>query len=232
MNSFPSAAIAGAALLLAVGTAQSSPVTLIDASTQGLYNATLGDLGAPSGRLPWFPAPFTFGGTPSEIFGSAPDLTGVVALGDWLTDPASPGGGWSGPQSIPAAWAVNTEVAIIYAFDAGPGLTGLNASFAGIDNGIHLWLNGEWRFGVRDPVGIGVALNLGNAGPGVNYLQILLEGGGVTRFQGPLLTGTVVPVPAAGWLLMSGAGALAATRRRRGAGSGAPGLPGRSWPDA
>ena len=209
------------ALSIAVCFTIASPVMaasqFISSATLGYYNSSLGDLGSPSGVLPWFPAPFTFGGTQDEIFTNAPDLSGAsVALGNWLGDPGNLNGNWSGPQAIPANWTVNNEVAAIYAFDAGPGMSDLTASFGLIDNGIHIWVDGIWKVGARDPEGRAwTNIALGDVGPGQHYLQILLEdSGGSTWYFNPAISGTVVPVPAAVWLFGSGLLGLIGIARR------------------
>ncbi|MFN7225534.1 MAG: VPLPA-CTERM sorting domain-containing protein [Paracoccaceae bacterium] len=171
-----------------------------------------------------FPTANSAGGDPSLDIpaGNEPDLSAAsAALGSWLTTPATPGGSWSaGPVAIPAAWAVNTETAIIYAIDAGTtGLTNVLASF-GVDNGLFVWLNGTFLGGHLRPGGVEAGefqLSLGDLAAGTNYLQILREDhGGVTGYS-VLVTGepSPVPLPAAGWLLMAGVGGLAAMRRRR-----------------
>lgn len=162
-------------------TAVAAPVTLVDSSTQGFStNANLGDLGAPSGNLPWFPAPNTFGGAQDEVFASAPDLAAAAAtLGDWLGNPGALNANWSGPQALPGVWNVNSEVALVYAIDAGLGMSDVTASFAKVDNGIHVFVNGDWKFGARDPEGRGwTGIALGDLGPGTNYIQVLLEDSG------------------------------------------------------
>lgn len=132
-----------------------------------------------------------------------------------LTDPASLNDNWTLVGTVPGGWAVNTEVAIVYEIDAGPGLTNILASFALVDNGIHIWVNGAWKFSARDPVGTAWNLvSLGSVGPGTHYIQVLLEdSGGATSFLNPSITATVVPLPFAGWLFASALAALAGWRR-------------------
>lgn len=194
-------------------------MTLVSGNTTpGHYNSSVGDLGAPNGTPPWFPPPNTFSGTQDLIFVSEPDLSGAsVSLGNWLGDPGNLNGNWTGPQAIPGNWAVNAEVAIVYAFDAGPGLQGITASFGSVDNGIHLWVDGNWKFGARDPEGRAWSnIALGDVGPGQHYIQILLEdSGGATAYVNPTISGNVVPVPAAAWLFGSGMLGLIAFARRR-----------------
>lgn len=178
-------------------------------ATPAYYNNSIGDLGAtqPGGILPWFPAPNTFSGVQDQVFTTAPDLSAAAAaLGDWLTDPAQLNANWTRVSAVPANWLVNTEVAIVYSFDAGPGLRDITAAFGNIDNGINIWLDGVWKFGARDPEGrpwSGIAL--GDVGAGTHYIQILLEdSGGATAYLNPGITATVVPVPAAAWLFVTG----------------------------
>jgi hypothetical protein len=68
------------ALLLVACTLGATPaMAVVTGTTEGYYNNSLGDLGAPNGLLPWFPAPNTFSGTQDQIFASAPDLSGATA---------------------------------------------------------------------------------------------------------------------------------------------------------
>lgn len=205
-------------LLFALCALSSTPaLALVTSTTQGYYNDSLGDLGAPGGLLPWFPAPGTFGGTQNEIFVSAPDLSGAAAaLGNWLDDPANLNSNWT-HQSIPANWLTNTEVAIVYVFDAGAGMADITADFGLIDNGIHIWVDGVWKFGARDPEGRAWNdIALGNVGAGTHYIQILLEdSGGATWYFNPSITATAVPVPAAAWLFGSGLVGLMGLARAR-----------------
>ncbi|MFN4156542.1 MAG: VPLPA-CTERM sorting domain-containing protein [Paracoccaceae bacterium] len=212
------------ATLLGLSSGAALAATLIDGSTQGLYNAGIGDLN--TGGLP-FPCPNSGCGDPTADFGpgdGAPvtaALAGNVALGNWLSNPANPGGSWSaGPVAIPSSWTVNHETAIIYAINAGTtGLTNVLASF-GVDNGIFVWLNGTFLGGHLRP-GFAVAgefeLNIGALAKGTHYLQILREDhGGATDYM-VSVTGdpAPVPLPAAGWLMLAGIGSFAAMRRRR-----------------
>lgn len=181
---------------LAVHGSGAAAVTLVDAGST-LFHANAGDLGAPSGLLPWFPAPNTFTGTQDLVFSSAPDLSGASALGDWLGSPGSPGASWSGPVLFSAvSWPVNSELALIYVIDATESLD-LVASFGRIDNGIHIWVNGVWKFGARDPEGRAwTGIPLGTIGAGRSYVQILLEdSGGVVGYSSPSIAGTPVPEP-------------------------------------
>lgn len=204
-----------------------SAATLVDGSTQGLYNNQIGtslDGTNPFGGNFMFPTANSGGGDPSLDIpaANAPDLTaGGTALGNWLSTPATPGGLWgAAPQAIPASWAVNTETAIIYEIDGGSlGFDNVVASF-GVDNGIFVWLNGTFLGGQLRSGGSTLgefALNLGSLGSGSNFLQVLREDHGGSTGYAVSVTGDVaaVPLPAAGFLLLGGLGALAGMRRRR-----------------
>jgi hypothetical protein len=207
----------GLGLTLLATAASAQPITLVTSSTQGFStNANLGDLGFPSGNPPWFPPPGTFGGTQDQIFASAPDLSAASAiLGDWLGNPGALNANWTGPQALPGVWPINNELAIVYAVDAGPGVTDLTASFTLIDNGVHVWVNGVWRFGARDPEGRAwTGIPLGSLGPGTNYIQILLEdSGGAVAYSGVSIQGTEIPEPGSLGLAALGLAATACARR-------------------
>lgn len=215
-----------AAAILAVTTGASA-ATLIDNSTQGLYNSGIGtvlDGTNPFGGNFMFPLANVSNGDPSLDIPAAnePDLSAAAAsLDDWLTTPAAPGGTWSAlPQAIPANWAVNTETAIIYEIDGGAlGFDNVVASF-GVDNGLFVWLNGTFLGGHLRPGGVTLGefvLNIGSIGAGSNYLQVLREdhGGGTGYAVSVIGDVAAVPLPAAGFLMLGGLGALAALRRRR-----------------
>ena len=170
------------ALFVVVLVQAASSIELVDDTTPAYINVSLGDLGAPSGHMPWFPAPNTFGGQQDHRFDTEPDLTITDALGDWLGTPPSLNANWSAPTVPGWFWLVNEEIALIYEIDTGSGGS-LAGHFAHIDNGIHIWVDGVWMFGARDPEGR--AWNniwLGNLSPGVHHVQILLEdSGGAAR---------------------------------------------------
>jgi hypothetical protein len=208
------------ALSLFATAASAAPVTLVDDTTSGLYNAGLGT--ALDGTDPFFQT-----NTDNSLSlgpADAPDLSaGAAALGDWLANPAAPSGsGWSAlAVAIPAAWTVGHETAIIYEIDGGAtGLTGVTASF-GVDNGIAVWLNGAF-VGAEARAG-GVipgehVFALGDLGAGTHYLQLLREDHGGGTGYTVSVTGEVaapVPLPAAGLMLAGALGGFAAMRARR-----------------
>lgn len=87
------------------------------------------------------------------------------------------------------------------------------------------WLNGSYLFGARAG-GTAVlgeyTLNLGDLNPGTYFLQLLLEDHGGTNGYNVLITAdtfipgpppSAVPIPAAGFLLVSALGAAFGARR-------------------
>lgn len=219
-------ALAAIASLALAGAGQAA--TLIDGSTAGYYNDKIGtvlDGSNPFGGSYMFPGANLSQGDPSLDIpaGNAPDLTAAAAiLGDWLDTPASLNANWSGPQAIPANWAINSETAIVYELDGGAGgLSNVLASF-GVDNGLFVWLNGTFLGGQLRPGGVApgeFTLNLGSLGAGTSYLQILREDHGGQSGYAVSVTGDInpapVPLPASGLLLIGGGALLAGLRRRQ-----------------
>ncbi|HLO83478.1 MAG TPA: PEP-CTERM sorting domain-containing protein [Nostocaceae cyanobacterium] len=190
--------------LWTVGANQAQAVVLVNGSTQGYYNSSLGDLypGNPADpRAAYFRGPNVSTGDPTLSFPTAPDLTGVTRLGSWLSNPttAVTNGFWTGLQAIPATWAVNSETAIIYEVDGGSnGVSNLIGNF-GVDNGIFVWVNGQYKFGATAPGGAFAFeypnINLGSLNPGKNFIQILrADHGGGTGFV-TSITGDYIPKP-------------------------------------
>lgn len=173
-------------------------------TSQGYYNQSLGDLypGSPTDPLAqYFRGPNVSTGDPTANFAIPPDLSNVVELGSWLNTPetAVTNGFWSGLQSIPLTWSVNSETAIIYEVDGGAnGVSNLVGNF-GVDNGIFVWVNGQYKFGATAP---GPAspneyqnIDLGSLVAGNNYIQVLrADHGGGTGYN-VSITGDFNPVP-------------------------------------
>lgn len=210
-------AIAVAAVLAASGAAQAGTITILDNSSLGSYNDSIGT--ALNGTSAVFPT----SGDPTIDVTVAPDLSAAGAiLGDWLGDPANLNGNWSAPQAIPRSWAVGTETAIVYRF-GGSGQTFENIQLdLGVDNGIFAWLNGQFLGGQLRPgtSSLGeLSFNLGDLS-GTNYLQILREDhGGVTSYDIRMTaesqrTDPIIPAPTASLLGAAGLGFTAARRRR------------------
>lgn len=224
------AATAIALSLMTVATPANAVVLIDGATTQGLYNNSLGDMSTDgfmnsalhngNGTIRMFSGANMSQGDPNASFPTAPDFSAAAspiaaALGNWLTSPATPGGNWSGLQTIPAGWAINTETAIIYTLSSPAGLGNVVANF-GVDNGVFVWLNGVYKFGATAPGGAVLTeytLNLGNLAAGDHHLQILRTDHGVATDWKIQVTGDVQPagpgatddVPAPATLLLLGA---------------------------
>ncbi len=139
-RSLVSATVLG--LSLAAGSAHAD--VILGSSSLGRYNAAIGTSLDTSGVNDPFPCANVACGDLTVSFPTAPDLSAASGvLGDWLTNPSSPGGSWTSTQAIPSTWAVNTETAIIYEIDAGAGLTNLSLSL-GVDNGIFSTIAGAF----------------------------------------------------------------------------------------
>jgi hypothetical protein len=194
------------ALGLGLATGAAHAAVIIDGSTQGYYNAGLGNI-------------IPVDGDPTVNPATAPDLSGVTNLGTWLTAAAPTGGTWSAaPQAIPATWAVNSETAIVYEINAGTGLSNVHIDL-GIDNGIYVWLNGSYLFGAMAPGGANINeydISLPSLAAGKHYLQILREdhGGDTGYFIQMTADRTTVPAPGALALLGIGLAGLGLLRRR------------------
>lgn len=173
--------------LFAMVTQVAAAAVIIDNTTQGLYNSGLGTLLDTNGVNDPFPCANVACGDSTLNFPTAPNLANASAqLGNWLTTPATPGGTWSAaPQAIPVTWAANTESAIIYLINAGLGLANFVLSI-GVDNGIFVWLDGNYVGGNRAAGGAVTGehtFNLGALGAGTHYLQLLREDhGGSTGY--------------------------------------------------
>jgi hypothetical protein len=181
-------------------TAANAAVVLVETSDPGFYNNQIGtvlNLSNPGGDGPTQPFPLSNDSTVS--FPTAPSLAAASSiLGNWLTDPLHLNSNWSSSQiPIPNSWAINTEVAVIYQFDT-LGATNVNARF-GVDNGIFLWLDGQYLFGARAGGSFSLgeySIPLGDLAAGTHFLQLLLEDHGSTNGYAVEITAdTFIPAP-------------------------------------
>ena len=201
--------------------AAANAVVLVETSDPGYYNNSLGTIlnntNGGNTSTGYFPTT----NDANVDFPIAPDLTVADAiLGDWLTDPSNLNSNWDYLESIPNMWAIGTEVAVIYQFDTLEA-TNVVASF-GVDNGIYVWLDGEYLGGARR-AGTVIpgehVFDIGDLDAGTHYLQIILEDHGTTNGYDVLITADTftpaVPVPAAFWLFGSGLVGLIGLARQR-----------------
>lgn len=192
----PGGALFSSNATLTVVTTQA--VVLVNGTTSGFYNEALGTI--LDGTVPQFPLPFGQGDDPTFFPADEPNLAAATnILGHWLATPPALNSNWQAVAVIPDTWALNTETAIIYPVDAGNyGIADLRGDFDA-DNGIYVWVNGQFKFGARapglpSPTGVFEYTNvfLGSLPPGTNYIQILREDSGITAGAQIRLTGTAM----------------------------------------
>jgi hypothetical protein len=186
--------------LLAVLSVQSQ--VLLDANAPGFYNDALGTI--LDGTQPQFPLPFgDGGGDPTIDPASEPNLSAAAGiLGDWLAPNPSLNANWQWLAVIPATWTLNSESAIVYPVVVGAGgVASLRGDFDA-DNGLFVWVNGQYRFGAIGPGLPSPAgqyeyadIDLGSLPPGTNYVQVLRQDNGIeTGYQFRLRSVTQGPV--------------------------------------
>jgi hypothetical protein len=199
------------------GTAHAS--TIINDSTGGWYNSGLGDMADYYGPGQ-FPAADVSEGDPTSNNVPEPTVFGPAFGDDWLAGDFN-NGTWQYLSDIPNAWTVNNEVAVVYNFNLAT--TSDLLILLGVDNGIFVWLDGQFLLGAT--AGGGPALGehqVTRAGvsSGAHSLQfILADHGSSTGFNIQVdateSTPSEVPLPGTLGLLGVGLAGLGLSRRRQ-----------------
>jgi hypothetical protein len=189
--------------------------TVIDNGSSGFYNDQIGTV--LDGTDHAFPIPYD--DDDFYTYDSAPNISAAAAiLGNWLTDPTNLNGNWQS-GAIPTSWDESTEFAVIYALDASG-----NDNFTldiGADNGVFVWLDGQYLFGARDYGGgseFEYSVDLGQLTAGEHYLQLLYEDHGGQRGFNINVAATAVPEPAIAAMLLAGLGLVGSFARRKSVG--------------
>jgi hypothetical protein len=176
-------------------------VVLVDNTTPGYYNNSLGTI--LDNSAPQFPGPLMMSGSGplnDPVFYPSPEPNiskAAAVLGNWLAPTPLPlNDNWQPPRHIPASWKLNDEVATLYEVDGGAnGTARLRGNFD-VDNGIYVWVNGQYKFGARAP-GLPspegqfeyTNIDLGKLAPGKNYIQVLCEDSGISDGYRVKITG-------------------------------------------
>lgn len=182
---------------------------IIDNTTQGLYNNSLGDIHGMDGPGGFLVAPIPVEGDPTIVLGGDPGFAFDTNLfgANWLGGDYT-GGTWSaGPVAIPATWTVFDETAIVYDFTLATA-SDLHFDF-GIDNGIVLWLDGNFLFGATSAGGSNLNeydVDVLGLAAGNHSLQVLrADHGGATGYAISVdAVAAAVPEPGILMLLLTG----------------------------
>lgn len=192
-------------------------VVIIDDSTGGLYNSGLGDM-ADYYDATQFPGANSSEGDPTINPAAEPTVFGTEFGADWLNGDYT-GGSWSSVSNIPNTWTVNHESAVVYEFTLGS-ISDMHIDL-GVDNGIYVWLDGNFLFGALAGGGSHIDeynIDVAGVSAGTHHLQILREDHGGGTGMNILVSVTdaiVVPEPSALWLMGIGLLGFFGSRRRR-----------------